>query len=678
MKLRKLSRRTFLRMFTGVIGTPYLIRASGLDASPFMPDAHIQDGVIDLLGGDADVWAWETQIRGRVVNLACETIQLTSGDNSVEAEIQGDQFSAVIPIASGSNRIVAACHQSDGQVIMSEPLTYTGRLRSVPRSVINISLEDNRIVIDGSASQQAEQDASPLTRFVWSARAGNPDSISIESPTEVAGQSLDSEANAQRLVLIPPETDGEYYIRLTVTDEAGREDTSTTYFVIENGQPALDNWDTENADWIENTVVYGVIPRNFGSEGFQSVIDRLDYLAELGINALWLAPINDSPPGDYGYAVVDYFNVDSRYGTNDDFRRMVEAAHERGIRVLMDFVPNHSSEHHPYFQDTLTNGTESPYWDFYARDESGMYTYYFDWTHLPNLNYENPEVRSWMLEAFTYWVREFDVDGFRVDVAWGIRERRPDFWPLWRDELKRIKPDVLLLAEASARDEYYFDNGYDAAYDWTSQLGHWAWENVFNDRELLTFQLNAALTNLRNGFHPDALIFRFLNNNDTGERFVTRYGVDMTRVATALLLTLPGIPCVYTGDEVGAQFQPYGDATPISWEDRFGLRDYHSHLIHLRRDTPSLHSRYWSIVELEPHQRVYGYLRYLEGGAEPLLVLLNFFDEPAEVDISLPDEFAGLAAKESFTDLVSGDTVTTLGTMPLRISMPPMSAMILS
>ena len=113
-----------------------------------------------------------------------------------------------------------------------------------------------------------------------------------------------------------------------------------------------------------------------------------------------------------------------------------------------------------------------------------------------------------MIEAFGYWVREFDVDGFRVDVAWGIRERNPDFWSEWRRALKRIKPDLLLLAEATAREPYYFDNGFDAAYDWTYRPGGWAWEIIWSAYKyrLLSYNLTEALTNRPEGFHPDALI----------------------------------------------------------------------------------------------------------------------------------------------------------------------------
>lgn len=549
--------------------------------------------------------------------------------------------------------------------------TYTVPLRRRPTAAIRVAVEGGQVVLDGGASQPDEAGGARIDRYLWSFRAGNPARLEVSGGGQPAG--------ARIAVAIPPQ-DGEYYVALRVADAEGREDTGQSYFVVEGGQARVPDYDKENSAWIENAVVYGAVVRKFGDPAFAGIVDRLDYLKDLGVDALWLSPINRSPAGDYGYAVVDYFDVNPDFGTKDDFKQLVELAHARGIRVLMDFVPNHTSDQHPYFQDALARGEQSPYYTFYDRDESGQPTHYFDWTNLPNLNYANPEVERFMLEAFSYWVREFDVDGFRVDACWGVQQRKPDFWPRWRRELKRIKPDLLLLAEASARDPYWFDNGFDAAYDWTAALGKWAWELAWPSKTLLTYNLGVALTNNRVGFHPDALIFRFLNNNDTGTRFITTYGEDMTRVATALLLTLPGIPCVYTGDEIGAWFRPYYDTLPLVWkEDKYpGLRDYHKQLIALRKATPSLHSRQWQQLDLTPARQVYGYLRYVAPADQPILVLLNFSDKAAEAEVTLPDAFAALGRQKTLRDLLSGEQVATGGAAPLKLSLPAWGVKILA
>ena len=423
--------------------------------------------------------------------------------------------------------------------------------------------------------------------------------------------------------------------------------------------------------WVDEAVVYGVVPRNFGETGgFADVTARLDELADLGITAIWLSPINRTVEGDFGYAVTDYFSLRDDYGTEQGFRQLVREAHRRGIRVLMDFVPNHTSVEHPYHRDVVQHGRASRYWGFYDRDADGEITHYFDWTHLPNLNFSNPEVRTMMLEAFAYWVRELDVDGFRVDVAWGVKERAADFWPEWRAHLKAIKPDLFLLAEASARDPYYFENGFDAAYDWTEELGHWAWEGVWDAQAPadLVESLHAAVTNHGEGYHPERLVFRFLNNNDTGASFVGRHGTDLTRVASAALLTLPGIPLVYTGEEVGAIFSPYEDTAPIVWRDRFALRDHYRRLIALRKRLPGLHGPGFERLAAPGAPRVYAYVRTSEGGDDPVVIALNFGGEPARARIERPPALQG-----PLRDELGGDEIP-----PGAVDVPAWGARVLT
>ncbi len=641
------------------------------EAAPAGPSCEVQLG-----NASADVWAWSTQLTGQVTGLEeCLAVMLLVNGMNVAVEQDGENFSADVPLVEGENEVAAVCQCADGEEGTPQMVTFTGRLAQRPKAMIRPSLEGEQLVLDGTESQPDEREGSPIVEYIWSVRPGNPAAVQVD------GAEFSGEVSGERISVALPDTDGEYYFNLRVVDENGNEDRSGTYVEVRDGVVRIPNYDVEHPAWIDSAVVYGTIPRNFGSPAFQAVTDRLDYLQELGITALWLAPVNVSPPGDYGYAVVDYFELNPRYGTKEDFKRMVDEAHARGIRVLMDLVPNHSSAEHPYYRDALNNGKQSHYWEFYDRDVNGMPTHYFDWTHLPNLNYENPEVRRWMLEASAYWVREFDIDGYRVDVAWGVTERRPEFWMEWRHELKRIKPDVFLLAEASARDPFYFDNGYDVAYDWTLDLGHWAWELVWdsNQHTLLTYNLKTVLLNEPRGYHPDALIFRFLNNNDTGPRFISNHGEGMTRVSTALLLTLPGVPCIYTADEVGEFFSPYFDPNPLSWDENFpGLRDYHKQLIALRKEVPSLHSRQWQLLNVEPRQQLFGYLRYLEGNEQPVVVLLNFFDQELEAEVPIPEGFQEQLAGATWTDLLNGETVTITDAAAVRVPIGRFGARILA
>lgn len=409
--------------------------------------------------------------------------------------------------------------------------------------------------------------------------------------------------------------------------------------------------------WLPGAVIYGVVPRNFGARGATSVIERLDGLRELGADALWLPPATATPDGDFGYAVTDYFSLRRDFGTPAEFRRLVDEAHRRGMRVLLDFVPDHTADRHPCFLDASARGPASPCWSFYDRDPAGRATHYFDWTNLPNLNYGNPAVRRMMLDAFTHWVQTYDVDGFRVDAAWGVRDRAPRFFPSLRARLDETKPGLALIAEASAREPDWRAAGFDGAYDWTGELGRWAWEHVFDDEAQIAPRLHAALA-----ADPEpGRVLRFLNNNDTGPRFITRHGLPRTRVAAALLLTLPGIPLVYTGDEVGAEFEPYRDARPIDWRDRRGLRAHYKRLIALRHGHPPLASGQWRPIPPDPDAGgVYSYLRFAERGA-PILVVLNFGRRDAVARVALPPEAQALRRAGALRDLYSGELVDASG-----------------
>lgn len=631
---------------------------------------------LNLVGGNRDAWTWVKKAKIKASG-NCERVVVSVNEQKLEAMSEGDFFTADVTLASGDNQVRASCLLTGGDETQSDPAIFTERLRQVPTAAIQIALYGEQIRLDGSESSSAEVAGSAIVDYIWSAREGNP------SPLQLEDGELTGEVNSQTISLLPPTIDGEYYLTLRVKDQAGQEDANSIYFVVENGQPRIPDYDHENTAWVENTIVYGVVPFLFGSPAFQAIGKRLDDLTDLGINALWLAPINVHPIDDYGYAVEDYFDLDPAYGTKEDFHSLVQAAHEHGIRIMMDFVPNHTSDTHPYFRDAQKNGTDSNYWSFYDRDEQGNPTHYFTWTNLPNLNYDNPEVRRMMIEAFSYWIREFDVDGFRVDAAWAIQERRPDFWLEWRRALKRIKPDLLLLAEASAREPYYFENGFDAAYDWTNQIGRWALRIVWDayKLKLLSYNLSNALTNGRDGFSPDALIFRFLNNNDTGERFITRHGEGIARVATALLLTLPGIPCIYTGDEYGLEFEPYQQLEPLTFEERVpGWRDYHKKLIALRKSIPSLHSRLFSLLKTDPvPQTVFSYIRYGESADPqgPVIVLLNFSEELAEFKFDMPEEFSSLRS-DSLYDLLAEENVPASAGNKMQVSVPGMTARILT
>jgi cyclomaltodextrinase / maltogenic alpha-amylase / neopullulanase len=387
--------------------------------------------------------------------------------------------------------------------------------------------------------------------------------------------------------------------------------------------------------WPADAIIYGVDLFAFQPHAFATLTTHLEALAQLGVNALWLSPIAAAAPGDFGYAVTDPFRLRPEFGSADELHRLIAAAHARGMRVILDAVVNHLSNQSRYFTEASEIGRASPYYDYFERDAAGAPVHYFDWTNLENLDYRNPAVADFEIAAFGHWLREFGVDGFRIDAAWGPAWRDDTFLPRLAAALKRLKPDLLLLAEAPARDPYYVKSGFAAAYDWSDQLGHWAWQDAFDRPEGMAARLRAAIAATA---HSGALVFRFLDNNDTGARFVTRYGLPRTRLAAAMLLTLPGLPALYTGEEVGAAFEPYGAPPAIDWSAHPELREWYARLIALRRADPALRSRAIDLLDLAPGDNLLAYLRPSANG-DSVLVLLNYGTQP--LSIALPP---GLAA----------------------------------
>jgi glycosidase len=691
MNRREIIRRASVVTAGGVMaGFP--IPGDNARAVPIEASPEVQPLIrLDLRGGD--VWAWEKQITGTCAGISADAaIVLMVNDETLVAERTDDRFSSTVKFRPGANTVTAVATSLDGSDVSSDTVTHTVRLSPRPTSRITVTVENGSIILDGSDSAPSAYDSAPIQSYRWRSREDNPAPLfQREAPsvpvkaipaasseaTPFAASVTDSAPESRSMSIPPPSTDGEYYVSLEITDEAGRTDVGSVCLVVQNGQARVVDPLSEEASWVESTVVYGMIVRNFTSEGFRGVMARLEELQALGVTTLWFAPITRTIPGYFGYEVTDYFNVRQEYGTLEDFRTLVDGAHERSIRVLMDFVPNHTSHEHPYFRDAEAHGQSSPYYSFYDRDRDGNYTYYFEWTHLPNLNFDNPEVRRFMTEAFAWWVREFGVDGFRADVAWGIKERRPDYWLEWSAELNRIKPDSLLIAEASARDPFYFHHGFDAAYDWTDELGVWAWGDVFADVFLISTGMRNALTNGGKGYDPEALTFRFLNNNDTGSRFVTNYGLDFYRVSLAMMLTLPGIPCLYTGDEIGAEFLPYETTTEIDWTDPYDLRPYVRKLIALRRDHPSLHSRVWLPLDVEPSTKLLGYLRQNAEGGQPILVLLNFSPEAVEASVPVAADVRELTGAGRLIDLWADERLSVSGGDAFAVSVPAWSLRLL-
>src|SRR5450432_3275055 len=217
--------------------------------------------------------------------------------------------------------------------------------------------------------------------------------------------------------------------------------------VVSKADPA-DPSTRKSPAWLRSAVVYEIFPRNFSQAGdFNAITARLDELNQLGVNVLWLMPIQPTgekmKKGSMGspFAVRDFYAINPGYGTTNDFKQLIAEAHKRDQKVIMDIVASHTSwdsvvMEHPEFYMKDTNGVIIP-------PEPG-------WTDVAGLNYSNPEVRAYMIDMMKYWLQEFGVDGFRCDVAPNVPV---EFWETARAELEKINPEVVILADAGAKPE---------------------------------------------------------------------------------------------------------------------------------------------------------------------------------------------------------------------------------
>lgn len=292
-------------------------------------------------------------------------------------------------------------------------------------------------------------------------------------------------------------------------------------------------------DWARDGVIYEIYPRVFSQKGdLNGVTAKLDDLRKTGVDILWLMPINPigmkEKKGQIGspYAVRDYYAINPAYGTKADLKRLVSEAHKRGMKVILDEVLNHTA-----WDNKLI--AEHP--EFYKHDKDGKITYPEDWTDVAWLDYSNPQLRKYMIEMLKYWMKEFDLDGFRFDVA---HKPPVDFWEQARVEVEKVKPNVFWLAEGDRpADEV---KAMDADYSWDL---HNAITAVFQGQKPAT-AIRESWEKQRNTWPVGALHMRFSDNHDE-RRAIARFGEKGALAAQALVFTLDGIPLVYNGMEIG-------------------------------------------------------------------------------------------------------------------------------
>ncbi|MGP8054553.1 MAG: alpha-amylase family glycosyl hydrolase, partial [Limisphaerales bacterium] len=336
--------------------------------------------------------------------------------------------------------------------------------------------------------------------------------------------------------------------------------------------------------WLRDGVIYEIFPRDFSPAGnLAGVTARLDDLKKLGVTVLWIMPVQPigekGRKGEFGspYSISDYYAVDPHYGTLADFKNLVAEAHARGFKVIMDLVADH----------TAWDSVMMKHPEFYKQDARGnVLPPIPEWTDVAGLNYANPQLREDMITMMKYWIQECDIDGYRCDVAYMVPT---DFWVQARAELKKTKPDIMWLAEASKPE--LLVQAFDLDYDWPLL----ATLNRVLINGAPASALQASWEESRRQFPRGALHLRISDDHDE-PRAVARYGIRGALAASVLMFTLDGVPLIYNGMEVGDATESGDPALfeklPIFWhpKERPPLRGIYQGLIKLRAEYPAFHN----------------------------------------------------------------------------------------
>lgn len=385
--------------------------------------------------------------------------------------------------------------------------------------------------------------------------------------------------------------------------------------------PYLNQIDVFQApDWVKETVWYQIFPERFGNGDpslnpkgtlpwgsaapsptnffggdFQGVIDHLDYLIDLGVNGIYFTPIFKAY-SNHKYDTIDYMEIDPQFGDKETFRRLISECHKRGIRVMLDAVFNHSGYYFPPFQDILKKQEVSAYIDWFHLREFPVspepmpnYETFAFVGSMPKLNTENPAVKSYLLNVARYWIEEFDIDGWRLDVA---NEVDHQFWREFRQEVKAIKPDAYILGEIWHDSMPWLQGDqFDAVMNYpftNSAIDFFAKEKLTaeNFANEITKVLHMYPANV------NEVSFNLLDSHDT-PRILTLANRQLERVKLLYLFQLSfiGTPCIYYGDEIGMDGgQDPGCRACMEWDETKQNRDlftFVKNLIAMRKSLPA-------------------------------------------------------------------------------------------
>lgn len=397
-------------------------------------------------------------------------------------------------------------------------------------------------------------------------------------------------------------------------------------------------------EWIQTANLYEVNTRQYTPEGtFNAFKEHIPRLSKMGINVLWFMPVNpishklrQGSRGSY-YACSDYKAINPEYGNLEDFKALVKYAHEHGLKVIIDWVANHTGADHVWIN-------EHP--EYYKKNDQGEFYDNNNWVDVYDLNYYDQGMRQAMVDAMEYWIRECDIDGFRCDMAHLVPL---DFWRETRKYLDGIKP-LFWLAET---EQINYDQVFDCIYAW-------AWMHKTEDYakgKLGVNDLLKCLENMKAKF-PLAIHLFFTVNHDENSWNGTEYEKygDSALPLAVFSATWTGIPLIYSGQEIPNHKRlNFFEKDLIDWSQGIKLEDFYTRLLTLNKEHPALRScsetNYIILHSEDPH--ILAYTRNCE--QKSVLVVLNLSGHPAQTLLA-----HGLHGK--FRDVFTDDIETLANT----------------
>lgn len=377
--------------------------------------------------------------------------------------------------------------------------------------------------------------------------------------------------------------------------------------------------------WSKNAAIYQINTRQFSPQGtFQAIEQQLPRLKALGVDLLWIMPIHPigltNRKGTLGspYAVQDYYAINPEFGTEADFAHLVQAIHAAGLYIILDWVPNHTAWDNPL-------AAQHPTW--YDRDYKGDFrpTPWWDWSDIIDLNYQVPELRQYMTEAMCHWVRQYDIDGFRCDVAGFVPL---DFWETLRAELDAIKP-VFLLAEWENRDMHR--DAFDMTYGW-SWKG--AVQSICAGKADVSALYNYYSWNEK-AFPKDGYRMLMVSNHDINSWEGTELELfgDGLEAAITLSVISEGLPLIYNGQEAGNPKRlAFFEKDPIQWQPHRQGQLYQTLLAIKKAHTPLWNGKWGARMINVPNNhpnQVFSFVRQDEN--DKVFAVFNFSAQPLTI-----------------------------------------------